>query len=162
MCQLLNLPFSSQRGLAGMKQQRRGIDERWEKPVALHRLSTPYISSFMRQMVQGHAEQAELQALLLLDDRIQQLRTSQTPPWNCPATSLTQRWVYSMGLAIGLCVRNCCGRKHGSPAPTRPCQSWVQLYPRGTRRVQSMTERETLSPGTVSKLLGSDTYQHRI
>ena len=23
-----------------------------------------------------------------------------------------------MGMAIGLCVRNCCGRKQGSPAPS--------------------------------------------
>ena len=58
----------------------------------------------------------------LLCDKVQQLLASHTPPWNCPATSLTQRWVYSMGLAIGMCVRNCCGRKQGSPTPTCFCQ----------------------------------------
>ena len=48
-----------------------------------------------------------------------QMLTSHTPPWNCPATSLTQSRVYSIGLATGLCVRNCWGRKQGSPAAQR-------------------------------------------
>ena len=52
--------------------------------------------------------------------------TSHTPPWNCPATSLTQRRVYSIGLAMGLCVRNCWGRKQGSPAAQRGAHNCAQ------------------------------------
>lgn len=51
--------------------------------------------------------------------------TSHTPPWNWPATSDTHRRVYSVGLLMGLCVRNCCGRKHGSPAHPRPPHLYI-------------------------------------
>ena len=84
--------------------------------------------------------------------------TSHTPPWNCPATSLTQRRVYSIGLAMGACVRNCWGRKQGSPAAQRGAHrcaqraaaSWAAVQRCRAADTSRLQQQDSLEAGAVN------------